>query len=176
MFVRAHGLYWQRDEVDWSRIALRARSGCWADSATTTQSCTSPTSGIRGIYVLYDDYGPTDVGLARDRGIGGRLRRHTRDTHRDSWDRFSWFGARNVLRPQGPDRISPLGKIPKAFLDRSDRTIADLEALLILTLGTGGRGNSQVMRFSRATRFEQVRRDETDRYLRLVRGGAPEHH
>ncbi|HET6834175.1 MAG TPA: GIY-YIG nuclease family protein [Acidimicrobiales bacterium] len=122
----------------------------------------------RGIYVLYDDYGPYYVGLVRDQDIGNRLRSHTRDVHQGRWDRFSWFGFRRVLEGCEPDGIRKLGKVPERLLTQSRSTIGDIEALMIQSLGTQMRGNVQQMRFAAAEQWTQVMRDEVGDYLDKV--------
>lgn len=119
----------------------------------------------RGIYVLYDDHGPYYVGLAREQDLGKRLRDHTADHHRDCWDRFSWFGFRKVLLDTEVDGTQRLGKMPKVLLTNSVRTIRDIEALLIESLGTYRTGNRQQAKFGSAMNWELVRRDEVSRYL-----------
>ncbi len=67
-----------------------------------------------------------------------------------------------------PDGTRGLGKVPDRLLANSDATIADGEALLIQTLRTYRTGNRQQMRFAAAKRWEQIRRDERDRYLTRI--------
>lgn len=122
----------------------------------------------RGIYVLYDDYGPHYVGLARLQAIGKRLRQHTKDTHRDSWDRFSWFGFKRVQKGKDGQGLQNLGQMPTSLLSGSDDMIGDVEALLMLSLGTVRRGNKQTMKFKNAAQWEQVPLDACERFLQLV--------
>ena len=51
-----------------------------------------PNSRMKGsgIYALYDDYGLYYVGLS-NRSLRSRIRRHTRDRHKNKWTRFSWY-------------------------------------------------------------------------------------
>jgi hypothetical protein len=167
LFIRSYGLFWQRDEVNWSPgrgvrdgYRLLRRVG---ENRGRLRVCDFRDQ--RGIYVLYDDYGPCYVGLARRRPIGGRLRSHTRDALAEHWDRFSWFGFRSVLKQRDADGLCNLGRIPSKLVTDSDKTIGDVEALLILALGTVGIGNSQEMRFARADRWHQIRDHEVDKYL-----------
>jgi hypothetical protein len=128
----------------------------------------------RGIYVLYDDYGPYYVGLTRVGTLGNRLKQHRTGLHRDRWDRFSWFGFCPVLqgRPYADGTLA-LGKVRDRLLTDSRWAIRDLEALVIQSLGTQHRGNSLQMRFAQAERWEQVMGHEADRYLgRLKKAGA----
>lgn len=122
----------------------------------------------RGIYVLYDDYGPYYVGLARDQDIGSRLRAHTRNRHKDNWDRFSWFGFRRVLGGTYEDGTQRLGKVPERLLTESRWTIGDIEALMIQALGTQHKGNRMTMRFAAADQWHQVMDHEVVKYLERI--------
>lgn len=124
----------------------------------------------RGVYVLYDDYGPYYVGLARDQAIGNRLRDHTYDKHFDRWDRFSWFGFRQVLKGTNAVGLQRLGSIPGQLVSGTAHTIGDIEALLMMTLGTVERGNAQQMRFKNADRWEQISLDWLDRISAIESG------
>jgi hypothetical protein len=169
-FVRSYGMFWDRAEVDWAPGAGNANQfrllGRFGKVHPKVEVCDFRTQ--RGIYVLYDDHGPYYVGLARSQDIGNRLRDHTRDHHAKKWDRFSWFGFRQVLVAAESDGTRCLGKVPSKLLTNSDETIGDVEALLIQTLGTYRTGNIQQMRFASAQRWEQVRKDEREKYLLKV--------
>lgn len=98
MFIKNFGLFWRTDEVDWhpgrgARGAFRllGRQG-------------THLSGVKladfryqhGIYILYGNHGPHYTGLTQ--GLGKRLQDHLEDDHTDQWDRFSWFGFKQVLK------------------------------------------------------------------------------
>jgi len=111
----------------------------------------------RGIYVLYGNYGPHYVGLARDRGIGDRLKDHLEDRHDGAWDRFSWFGFRRVLVSR--DSSTQLSSLASpATLGSGDvsSVIADMEALLIKAMGLGQNWND--MNFPNGQEWAQVTR------------------
>ena len=160
-------MFWDREEVQWAPGAGNAHQfrllGRVGKVKPRLQVCDFRTQ--RGIYVLYDDHGARYVGLARGQDIGLRLRDHTRDHLAQTWDRFSWFGFRHVLVGRDEQLLQRLGKVPDRLLANSEATIGDIEALLILTLGTSRVGNVQKMRFASAERWDQVRRDEVDLYL-----------
>jgi len=170
-FIRCYGLFWSSDEIVWFPGAGNAHGyrllGRLGTNRPTVQVCDFRPQ--RGIYVLYDHYGPYYVGLARDSSIGARLRIHHRDRHAGKWDRFSWFGFRGVLDRRLQDGTADLGVVPKRLLTESHWTIGDIEALLIQSLGTQHRGNSQEMRFASARRWTQVMQHEVDEYLSKVR-------
>lgn len=163
-------MFWSRDEIDWQpgsgnhtngfRLLGRHKKNLpalrLADFRTQT-----------GVYILYDDWGPYYVGLTRKKGIGDRLKDHVLDDHAERWNRFSWFGFRSVTGKQTSLGLHELGVMPKRLLTDSDKTIGDIEALLINVLNA--RGNNNDMKFARADCWEQVARDETEYYINKVR-------
>ena len=169
-FIRSFGMFWRRDEIEWAPGAGNAGVFSLLGRKNINRGSLQVVDfrEQRGIYVLYDDYGPYYVGLARDRSIGLRLRDHTRDHHQDRWDRFSWFGFRRVLKRRDGDGLNLLGQMPEQLLTGTSSTIGDVEALLMLTLGTVERGNRQTMKFKNADRWHQIPRDETDYWLSRI--------
>jgi hypothetical protein len=162
-------MFWLKEDVRWApgsgtRNAYRLLGRVGENRGTLR---VADFRDQRGIYVLYDDWGPAYVGLARKQAIGNRLRDHTRrhDPMFERWDRFSWFGFRGVLKQTDRDGLSLLAQIPTRLLTDSDKTIGDVEALLILSLGTHGIGNAQQMRFARADEWKQIRLHQVDHYL-----------
>ena len=127
----------------------------------------------RGIYVLYDDYGPYYVELTRVGTLGGRHKTHRKDVHADRWDRFSWFGFCPVLQSRHVDGTRVIGKVREQLLTDSKWAIRDLETLLIRSLGTQHRGNSLHMRFAQAQQWEQVMAHEAEHYLDRLKKPVP---
>lgn len=162
-------MFWQRDEVNWSPGAGNAGAyrllGRRNQNLPALQLCDFRTQA--GIYVLYDDYGPYYVGLAKT-AIGNRLRDHTKDDHRDRWDRFSWFGFRRVKTSADGNGLQQLGEMPKQLVSGTTHTIRDIEALLMMSLGTVERGNAHTMKFANADRWHQIQRHEVDHWLDKV--------
>ena len=68
---------------------------------------------------------------------------------------------------------SALGKMPSVLLTNNEETIGDIEALMILSLGTMGRGNSRQETFRVAQRWEQIQRHEREYYQGRVPKGRP---
>lgn len=133
MQVTSYGLFWRAAEIEWfpgkgrrNEFRLLGRIG-------------KNRPGIRvadfrrqqGIYILFDEYGPAYVGLAKGDRLGARLRDHHGDHLVGKWDRFSWFG----FNPVGatPDRggVLSLNQPRRDVTDDTSTTIGDLEALLI---------------------------------------------
>lgn len=118
----------------------------------------------RGLYVLYGNYGTHYVGLARDRGLGDRLKDHLSDHHGGLWDRFSWFGFRYVLTTN--EAATGLGRLasPATYAaGELNSVIGDMEALLIKALGCPS--NVADMNFPRGQEWMQVTRLDTERKL-----------
>lgn len=166
-FIRSYGLFWRIEEVEWSPGSGNAGVFRLLGRKNKNQPALQVTDfrDQRGIYVLYDDYGPYYVGLARDRAIGYRLQDHTHDQHAGRWDRFSWFGFRRVLTGTDAEGLQKLGVMPTQLVSGTASTIGDIEALLMLSLGTTERGNAQTMKFKNADRWHQVPLDEVGYWL-----------
>jgi hypothetical protein len=169
-FIRSYGLFWRREEVNWSpgagnagQFRLLGRKGTHRPTLRVADF-----RDQRGIYVLLDDYGPYYVGLARQQAIGNRLRSHTRDLHADRWDRFSWFGFRRIKVAKETNGLQKLGAMPSQLVSGTSSTIGDIEALMMVTLGTVERGNAQTMKFKNADRWEQVPLDRVDHWMARV--------
>jgi len=54
-----------------------------------------------GIYALYLDGQLTYVGIAVHQSLSDRLQVHCRDSHKDDWDEFTWFGSRAISPVSG---------------------------------------------------------------------------
>ena len=100
------------------------------------------------MYVLWNEYRATYVGLARGNdGLYSRLSSHANGQDKE-WTRFSWFAIDPVLdsaeydlwcetRPRDHDGHTP----------RDDELVRELEALLIMVLGTQSLGAQRRMKF-----------------------------
>lgn len=116
--VRAFGMFWDRDQVDWTQPT----PVLFGQEFDGTQKVNF--SDQRGIYVLHDRHDIVYVGRVLDRGLGVRLREHTRGRLKTRWDRFSWFGFQGVTSDGRLLEIEDL----KADLATM---VAQLEAVLI---------------------------------------------
>ncbi|QXT34842.1 GIY-YIG nuclease family protein [Sphingomonas sanguinis] len=117
----------------------------------------------QGVYILYDDYGPSYVGLTRNQGMGKRLKDHKTDHLKGRWDRFSWFGFRPLLPASATSGVLGLGDPQTDVSGDTSTTIGDLEALLIRAMGP--KRNRQHMAFDCAERWTQIAYDDGDHYL-----------
>lgn len=168
MLIRSFGLFWRASEVNWNpgngargAFRLLGRRG-------------SNLPGLRladfrhqqGIYILYGNFGPHYVGLTRKQGLGKRLKDHLTDKHQGLWDRFSWFGFCSHLKPDRKTGLCPLKALPELSLGAPSKAIADLEALLIKSMGLS---NVSDMKFQSAREWLQVQSHEVEHYVGKVK-------
>ena len=168
MVITSYGTFWQRDEVDWrpgkgkrNAFRLLGRRG-----ATKKKLRLADFRRQRGIYILYGDYGPHYVGLARNGSIGSRLKAHLTDSHANRWDRFSWFGFRPVLKKKDKNGIRVLKDLAEISVESPGEMIREMEALLIQAMGLT---NKLQMKFIDARRWKQIKQSETAHFLKRAR-------
>jgi hypothetical protein len=168
MLIRAYGLFWRADEVNWhpgrgtrGQFMLLGRRGRNRPSLQLADFRRQS-----GLYILYGDYGPHYVGLARENSLGGRLKRHRTDRHTGRWDRFSWFGFRSVLTKRDVIGLRELKPLSTRTRGQMHNQIGELEALLISALGL--ENNFAKMRFPSAKPWTQVKEHEVDDHLDKV--------
>jgi hypothetical protein len=117
----------------------------------------------RGIYILYGNYGPCSAGLTRRQTLGKRLQQHLKDAHTGKWDRFCWFGFRQVLQSKDKNGLVLLkDTIPQKKSIDPHTIIKEMEALLIKSMALTNRADSK---FVSAQEWEQVRMIERDKML-----------
>lgn len=74
MKVKSYGLFWRRNEIEWYPGAGVAHSFRLLGRIGATKK-TIKVADFRhqqGIYILYDEYGPSCVGLTQKQGLGKR--------------------------------------------------------------------------------------------------------
>lgn len=156
MQVTSFGLFWRADEINWfpgqgsrDRFRLLGRIGKNRPGLKVADFRLQ-----QGIYILFDEYGPAYVGLAKGNRLGARLRDHHADHLGGKWNRFSWFGFNLVGATPDDDGSLALNQPRRDVTDDTSTTIGDLEALLIAAMGT--KLNQQKMRFDTAEKWEQI--------------------
>lgn len=117
--IMALGMFWERDLVTW--IGNPSILGAEQPGAVPVNMTKQ-----YGVYLLHDFRDIVYVGRATKATLGSRLYAHTRDRLKTRWNRFSWFGFREV------DDNGTLGRTSKTY-DLHDVIIA-MEALLIEAL------------------------------------------
>lgn len=111
--IKAFGVYWQRDFIDWAHPKLLGVQEPGAD--------TIDFSEMRGIYLLYDGREIIYVGQAAKQSILYRLKAHTEDRLAGRWTRFAWFGI-DLINPNS-------GKVEKIAEDLNIKIFDLLNAL-----------------------------------------------
>lgn len=117
--IPALGMFWQKDFISWMRNPKLL--GAQADGAAAVNFCEQI-----GLYLLYDGREVIYAGRTTDRPLGQRLYEHTKDRLATRWNRFSWFGLRDV---SDEGELMPL---PQNY--SIDKIIPALEAILIEAL------------------------------------------
>ena len=114
--VACYGLHWDRNLVDWAKAELLGRA---------TRPVPINFAEQKGIYLLHQERFTVYVGQTRD-SLYKRLREHN-SGKQARWDKFSWFGFREVQDQSG--ELEPLR-------DQIDvaRSIDLVEAVLIEAL------------------------------------------
>ena len=138
--VPAFGLYWEKDKVRWNSGQILGRQ--------TQNASTVNFADQVGVYILHNDRSVAYVGRTTD-SLYARLRSHSRDHKAVRWNRFSWFGFRDVNDvDNGSTQLAPMpSQIDPAHL------INILESVLIEALEppvNGRRGDFL------GTQYEQV--------------------
>lgn len=171
MAITAYGMFWSREEIVWnpgkgsgrlngSPFELLGRHGKQVGKLRLLDA-----RFMHGLYVLHSNYGAYYVGLANgDHGLGNRLHAHTQDRHARSWNAFSWFAFDRVLKSVEESGYQAFKPVPQFKVTDPAVLIRDLEAMLMLALGTLERGNKNQSKFNSADRWEQVALHERARY------------
>ena len=100
MSIKNYGLMWDRDSVRW--VGTRGNAGRLMGQGPIGK----PINAQRevdfreqiGVYILYRNENVVYVGQAGSGNytLFSRLKNHLTDHLADRWDKFSWFGVRNV--------------------------------------------------------------------------------
>ena len=170
MRITSYGLFWQEKEVNWqpgrgnrNEFNLLGKIGSNKGKVKIADFRLQ-----QGIYILYDDYGPAYAGLTRaSYGLGERIKHHTKDHLAGKWDRFCWFGFRDLAKKTDRNGILALSDANSNVEENTHTTIGDLETLLIQLLGT--KLNKSKMKFEHAQRWTQIAYDERDHWLQKVK-------
>jgi hypothetical protein len=136
---RAEDVYWHSDPKNGKLLGVRAKALTSPEANFADQS---------GIYILYSDFTPIYVGQA-NRRLFGRLKEHNlTDDLAGRWDRFTWFGLRQVV-----GGLKPKLKAAGADFHITTAQLLDhLEAIMIHSFepalnGQEGRFGQKVIRY-----------------------------
>lgn len=165
--IRAYGLFWRQDEINWYPGGGKKSDFCLLGRRGATKGTLRLVDFRRqhGIYILYGNLGPHYVGLCLEQDLGKRLKDHLTDGHKNKWDRFSWFGFRRTLGGKDENGLRKLAEMAAAKWVEPGVIIRDSEALLIRAMALR---NKAQMKFSGAEEWTQVKLDEVARYRAMA--------
>jgi hypothetical protein len=170
MRITSYGLFWHASEVNWSPGKGKKNEFNVLGKVGSNKGKIKVADFRlqQGIYILYDDYGPAYTGLTRaSYGLGKRIKDHTQDHLARKWDRFCWFGFKDLAKKPNAKGVFELIDLGSSVEENTHTTIGDLETLLIQLLGT--KLNKSKMKFEQAQRWEQIPYDDRDYWLEKVK-------
>jgi hypothetical protein len=116
---------------------------------------------------LYGNQGAYYAGLTRKQTLAKRLQQHLKDEHEGKWDRFCWFGFKQVLKARDGNGLQRLkAKMPAQKSIDPHTVIKEMEALLIKAMALTNRADSK---FVVAEQWEQVKLIDRDKLLARLR-------
>jgi hypothetical protein len=171
MFIKNYGLFWHADEIDW--FPGRGEQGAFRLLGRIGKNL----PGLRladfrnqqGIYILYSNHGAYYTGLTLAQGLGKRLKDHFNDHHFNKWNRFSWFGFKQVLKGTDDHGLCKLKELAELSVGDPKTVVRDVEALLVRAMGLS---NIAQPKFSSAEEWFQVELHERKTYFEKVWGTA----
>lgn len=151
--IGAYGLFWSREEVEW----LPGRGGkrhLFGYRDKPTQFCDFRRAA--GIYVLWSPYRAIYVGMARgNEGLFDRLADHAEGPRaKEEWTRFSWYSVDSVVDGTMEGWCETQPRLDFSLSD--DTAVRDIEALMILTLGSFEAKYQNRMKFLNASEWKQA--------------------
>lgn len=166
MLIGAYGMFWDREDVDWTPGSGRAWRLLGRRNTYRPALKVADFRRAHGVYVLFNNKGANYVGIARGRnGLGGRLKDHLVDEHAASWNRFCWFAFDEVLGEYDAHGLNVLRPRNEPSPSSSKVLIEEIEALLITLMSVQ---NARTMKFKRAVEWTQVHPEDRDYYLEAV--------
>jgi hypothetical protein len=163
--IHAYGLFWRRDEINWSPGMGRVKTFRLLGRTGSNKGKLRVIDARKqaGFYILYGNHGPYYAGIANP--LGRRLKQHLWDKHEGMWDKFCWFGFNPVLKGIDADGIQKLGKVAQSKSVSPKTIIRDMEALIIRSMALE---NITEMNFTTADEWTQIKLDEVEKYLSKV--------
>ena len=126
--------------VDWDIFVDREGADFKTKTTKIPHSKSDPNGA--GIYALYDNHGLYYVGLTNC-SLRSRIQKHTRDRHKDKWERFSWY------------------QIPKLTLTK------DIETILLSIIDP--KGNKVKGKFMKKKRKSEEEKDSRKKVVKTRR-------
>lgn len=159
--IYAYGLFWRADEVDWHPGNGRPFRLLGYHRGAKRNLRIVDFKVQSGIYILYGNHGAYYVGLTKN--LGTRLHNHIDDEHKGYWDKFSWFGFRNVLGSKDKNGLNNLKKMAKIIPSKPTMVIKDIEAMMIKSFGVQNYNDAKI---STAAEWTKIKLTEREKYLK----------
>ena len=115
--IRAFGIFWRRDWVNWN---VRCLNGSQLDASNSVDFAEQS-----GVYILYDRDRPIYVGKCAENSLFDRLKSHTKGRLSSRWERFSWFGFR-AADDDGRPAPSPSGHVHNDMTDAMEAVLIEV--------------------------------------------------
>jgi hypothetical protein len=96
MLIRAYGLHWNPDLVNWGRPGAGNKGKLLGKVKLSGRTHEIDFWEVYGIYVLHNDFRPIYVGKSAETRLGYRMRNHLTDRLAGRWDMFSWYSLSKV--------------------------------------------------------------------------------
>lgn len=137
--VTSLGVLWERDAVTWTPLTLVGKH--LPDAAAAARPGVIDFATQHAVYLLHLDREIVYVGQTVE--LGPRLREHTKSPHlHNRWNRFSWFGLREVIHnDSGPGHLGE-ARLPNGF--GVSELMKTVEGILIAALEPRSNGMAGV--------------------------------
>lgn len=96
MLIRAYGLHWNPDIVDWGKPGAGNSGKLLGKIKKGKNTHEIDFWNTYGIYVLHNEFRTIYIGKAARTRLGARLRNHLTDRLAGRWDMFSWYSLSKV--------------------------------------------------------------------------------
>lgn len=159
IMFRSYGLFWRADRVFWGEGKGGAKGQLLGREGGSKDKDPIDFRDQIGVYALYDRFELVYIGQVGaktevnkpGRTLLTRLRAHRVDRLSERWDRFSWFGLRDVVKSADKELTDPR----KANLTVSRGQILNLVEAVGIALSEP-RLNRQSGNLSKSTEYFQV--------------------
>jgi hypothetical protein len=169
--ITSYGLFWKLDETEWFSVDGHKGKHRLLGRLSKKRSLLRIADfwSQSGIYVLYGNYGLYYIGVSGHE-VGKRIHDHLTDDHAGEWDRFSWFGFREVTESRDLAGLLLLGKAQTTSAIRLSKARGDIEAILFRAFA--GPGNRKRPSFgAKLEQWEQIKLADVPTILERARGG-----
>ena len=165
IMFRSYGLFWRADRVFWGAGKGSAKGQLLGQEVGSKDKDPVDFRDQIGIYALHDNFELVyigQVGAKQEKDKKGatlltRLRAHRVDRLSERWDRFSWFGLRDVVKSSDKE----LTDLRKANLSVTRVQILNLVEAVGIALSEP-RLNRQGGNLSKSTEYFQWHASEPD--------------